>query len=219
MHRILSGASTKWMSGDLGVDMSIEGIGLDSLSGMNDTDSAQNSNNKVGIRLKLIRETYGISQRELAKRAGVTNSSISMIELGQVSPSIQSLERIISVIPIRLADFFGFHLESLVRVTRVSNDPVQLFSLAIHDSPQEKDQLFTQSIIVPIGESNSLVLQEHDICGVILAGKAQLKTVAVTNSLIAGDTFYIPMRQLYQFINSGDVPLKLFVCSLFTHRR
>lgn len=219
MRRIWSGAFTQWMQGDLGVDMSIEGVGLDLSSGVNDSANVQTSNNNVGIRLKLIRETYGISQRELAKRAGVTNSSISMIELGQVSPSIQSLERILSVVPIRLADFFGFHLDSLVRIARTSNDPAQLFSLVNRDPLQEKDQLFTQSIVVPIGESNGLGLLGHDTCGVVLAGKAQLKSVAITNSLIAGDAFYIPMRQLYQFINSGDVPLKLFVCSLFAHSR
>ncbi|PUA26472.1 MAG: hypothetical protein B0W54_22220 [Cellvibrio sp. 79] len=207
------------MYGDLGVGMSIEGIDLDVLPGMNGPAIAQNSNNNVGIRLKLIREIYGISQREFAKRAGVTNSSISMIELGQVSPSIQSLERILSVIPIRMADFFDFNLHSLVRVARTSNDSAQLFSLTKHGSHQEKNQLFAQSIIVPVGGSNGLALLECDTCGVVLAGKAQLKSVAVTDSLIAGDTFYIPMCQLYQFINSGDVPLKLFVCSLFAHSR
>lgn len=199
--------------------MSIEGIDLKSLSSVNDPASTQNSNNNVGVRLKLIRETYGISQRELAKRAGVTNSSISMIELGQVSPSIQSLERILSVIPIRLADFFGFHMDSLVRIARTSNDPAQRFSLVNRESSQEKDQLFSQSIIVPVGASNGLGVLEHDTCGVVLAGKAQLKSVAITESLIAGDAFYIPMRQLYQFINAGDAPLKLFVCSLFIHSR
>jgi DNA-binding XRE family transcriptional regulator len=62
----------------------------------------------VASRLKLLRETCGFSQRELAKRAGVPNSSISMIEQGQVSPSIQSLSRILSAFPINLADFFFF---------------------------------------------------------------------------------------------------------------
>ncbi len=213
MRRILSGAVTKWIQGGLGVDMSNKGVDLD----LNDPSSAQNSNNNVGIRLKLIRETYGISQRELAKRAGVTNSSISMIELGQVSPSIQSLERILSVVSIKLADFFDFHLDSSVRVAPMSNGTAQLFSSAQHDSSREKGQLFAQSIIVPIGGSDGLTLLEHDTCGVVLAGKAQLKSASVIDSLIAGDTFYIPMRQLYQFINSGDVPLKLFVCSVFAH--
>jgi len=34
----------------------------------------------VGERLQSIRKLKGLSQRELAKRAGVTNSTISMIE-------------------------------------------------------------------------------------------------------------------------------------------
>ncbi|MBP8195099.1 MAG: helix-turn-helix transcriptional regulator, partial [Azonexus sp.] len=42
----------------------------------------------VGVRLQSIRKLKGLSQRELAKRAGVTNSTISMIEKNSVSPSI-----------------------------------------------------------------------------------------------------------------------------------
>jgi len=34
----------------------------------------------LGARLKTIRKRLGLSQRELGKRAGVTNSTISMIE-------------------------------------------------------------------------------------------------------------------------------------------
>ncbi|MDX6849345.1 helix-turn-helix domain-containing protein [Gilvimarinus sp. SDUM040013] len=61
----------------------------------------------LGIKLKAIREANGLSQRELAKRAGVTNSSISMIEQGQVSPSVQSLEKVLSGIPMSLSHFFA----------------------------------------------------------------------------------------------------------------
>jgi len=42
---------------------------------------------KVGDRLKAVRSMYGLSQRELARRAGVTNSTISTIEQNRVSPS------------------------------------------------------------------------------------------------------------------------------------
>ncbi|WP_339615148.1 helix-turn-helix domain-containing protein [uncultured Gilvimarinus sp.] len=61
----------------------------------------------LGRRLKEIREANGLSQRELAKRAGVTNSSISMIEQGQVSPSVQSLEKVLGGIPMSLSHFFA----------------------------------------------------------------------------------------------------------------
>ena len=59
----------------------------------------------TGRRLKAVREAHGWSQRELAKRAGITNSAISMVEQGQVSPSVQSLARILAAFPMDLAEF------------------------------------------------------------------------------------------------------------------
>jgi transcriptional regulator with XRE-family HTH domain len=45
----------------------------------------------VGAHLRAVRTMYGLSQRELAKRAGVTNGLISLIEQNRVSPSVSSL--------------------------------------------------------------------------------------------------------------------------------
>ena len=61
----------------------------------------------VGVRLKAVREAAGLSQRELAKRAGVTNGTVSMIEQEAHAPSLASLHRILTAIPISLADFFA----------------------------------------------------------------------------------------------------------------
>lgn len=60
----------------------------------------------VGERLQVIRKLKGLSQRELAKRAGVTNSTISMIEKNSVSPSISSLRKVLSGIPMSMVEFF-----------------------------------------------------------------------------------------------------------------
>lgn len=172
-------------------------------------DPTRASTTNVAVRLKLIRETFGISQRELAKRAGVTNSSISMIELGQVSPSIQSLERILSAIPIGLSDFFGFNPVSSVRVNR-------LFTEA-DICPHAEDQLIGRIVIMSPGESGSLKLLAHDTCGLVVEGKAQLKSVSAQELLEKGDSFYIPAGQLHYFVNPGESLLRLFVCSLFAH--
>lgn len=177
---------------------------------MRDSSSAQTTN--VATRLKLIRETFGISQRELAKRAGVTNSSISMIELGQVSPSIQSLERILAVIPIGLSDFFGFIPASFVRVNKSS------CSLLPAELGGAGDQLVGNFVIVPQGETNGLKLLAYDACGLVIEGRAQLKSIATQESLGEGDSFYIPAGQLHCFINQGESPLRLYICSLFAHR-
>ncbi|MAZ86347.1 MAG: hypothetical protein CL693_01780 [Cellvibrionaceae bacterium] len=61
----------------------------------------------IGITLKALREYYGWSQRELAKRAGVPNSAISVIEHGSVSPSILSLEKVLRGFPLTIQQFFA----------------------------------------------------------------------------------------------------------------
>jgi transcriptional regulator with XRE-family HTH domain len=45
--------------------------------------------------LNMARRRAGLSQRELAERAGVPQPSISRIERGQVSPTVDTLERLI----------------------------------------------------------------------------------------------------------------------------
>ena len=46
----------------------------------------------IGHRLKAVRTKAALSQRELAKRSGVTNGFISQIEKNQVSPSMVRLQ-------------------------------------------------------------------------------------------------------------------------------
>ena len=64
----------------------------------------------MGAHLKSVRQMYGLSQRELAKRAGVTNGLISLIEQNRVSPSVSSLKKVLDGIPMALADFFTLDL-------------------------------------------------------------------------------------------------------------
>ena len=47
----------------------------------------------IGARLRAVREKAGLSQRELARKAGVTNSTISLIEQEAHSPSLASLHQ------------------------------------------------------------------------------------------------------------------------------
>src|SRR3954454_7398776 len=61
----------------------------------------------IGGRLRFIRARQKLSQRELAKRAGVTNSTISLIESNQMNPSVGALKRILDGVPIGLSEFFA----------------------------------------------------------------------------------------------------------------
>ncbi|TVU70668.1 helix-turn-helix domain-containing protein [Cobetia crustatorum] len=75
----------------------------------------------LGERLRALRIRHGLSQRELAKRAHVTNSTISQVEQNAVSPSVSSLNKILDVFPISLSDFFGDEIpEPPTRVLRAA---------------------------------------------------------------------------------------------------
>lgn len=61
----------------------------------------------VGARLRQLRERAGLSQRELARRAGVSNAAVSLIEQNRSSPSIGSLKKVLDGLPVTLAEFFA----------------------------------------------------------------------------------------------------------------
>ena len=49
----------------------------------------------VGARLRNVRARSGLTQRGLAKKAGVASSTVSLIESGRISPSVGSLKRLL----------------------------------------------------------------------------------------------------------------------------
>ncbi len=52
----------------------------------------------IGYRLRSIREEFGLTQAELAGRAGVSAGLIGQIELGKVQPSLKTVEKIATVL-------------------------------------------------------------------------------------------------------------------------
>lgn len=57
--------------------------------------------------LRFTRANAGLSQRELGRRAGVTQASVARIEEGKTSPRLDTLERLLAVC--------GFELEVMPR--------------------------------------------------------------------------------------------------------
>ena len=57
------------------------------------------------LKMKFRRIELNISQAELAKQAGVTRQTISMIERGDYSPSV--------TLALKIAKYFGVHVEDI----------------------------------------------------------------------------------------------------------
>lgn len=162
------------------------------------SDTCQVSSD-TGKRLKLLRELAGISQRELAKRAGITNSSISTIEQGQVSPSVQSLVRILSAFPISLSDFFSF---TLVPITTESSNVLL-------------PRIHNQIAVLPVQYSGIFSVASAELFGVVLNGVLTLASPQGIQTVKQGQSFYVSTGQLFRVSNFANDELRLFVCSLF----
>jgi transcriptional regulator with XRE-family HTH domain len=61
----------------------------------------------IGSRLRQERDRVGISQRELARRIGLSASMISQIESGMSKPSVSTLYEIVTELGVSVDDIFG----------------------------------------------------------------------------------------------------------------
>ena len=71
-------------------------------------------------------QLHGLSQRELARRAGVTNGLISLVEMNRVSPSVSSLKKVLDGIPMSLAEFFTARLNKRTPVFYGADELVEI---------------------------------------------------------------------------------------------
>ena len=76
----------------------------------------------IGSRLREERERASISQRELARRLGVSASLISQIESGQSKPSVSTLYAIVTELGVSLDYVFRVHEHELSLATAVGAD-------------------------------------------------------------------------------------------------
>ncbi len=60
----------------------------------------------VGSRIRSIREQRGVSLRALADRCGLSANAISLIERGENSPTVSSLQRLAAALDVPITDFF-----------------------------------------------------------------------------------------------------------------
>lgn len=63
---------------------------------------------RVGDRIRHIRKEKGLSQEQLAERAGLHNNYVGQVERGEKNLTIETLEKIVSGLDISLEELFRF---------------------------------------------------------------------------------------------------------------
>jgi transcriptional regulator with XRE-family HTH domain len=170
----------------------------------------------IGTRLRLVRQIYGLTQRELARRAGVTNGAISLIEQNRVSPSISSLKKILDGIPLSMADFFTLNFSpsdnvffSGAELTEIAfGDSISLRMVGRNIKDRTLQMLY--ETYQPGADTGDAMLRHHgEECGIIIAGCLAVTVGAQEKLLHPGDAYYFKSDIPHRFRNPGPEPCVL----------
>jgi transcriptional regulator with XRE-family HTH domain len=173
----------------------------------------------VGGHLKTVRTLYGLSQRELAKRAGVTNGTISLIEQNRVSPSISSLKKVLDGIPMSLAEFFTLDLETAPQVfysreelTDLGDDGVSLRLVAAKRANRAMS-IIHERYRPGADTGNDMLSHKGEEGGIVTSGRIELTVGGQSRVLGPGDAYYFQSSVPHRFRNVGDEPCEIISAS------
>lgn len=171
----------------------------------------------VGVRLQSIRKLKGLSQRELAKRAGVTNSTISMIEKNSVSPSISSLKKVLAGIPMSLVEFFSLEVEqdNHTQVVYKAGELIDISDGAVtmklvgKAHPSRAIAFLSETYPPGASTGDDMLTHDGEEAGILIGGRLELTVGSETYTLETGDSYYFESSKPHCFRNPFDVPAKL----------
>lgn len=163
----------------------------------------------VGARLRAVRERAGLSQRELAKRAGVTNSTVSLLEQEAHSPSLASLHRILSAVPITMADFFAlptsqrnvmFYDRNDLAVVARGDADLRVLAAERRDKTL---QMFIERYQPGADTGDVPIAHDGETAAVVLTGTIEVTVGDETRILRRGGGYQLFGRQPYTLRNIG----------------
>lgn len=163
----------------------------------------------LGHRLKHVRQQAGLSQRELARRAGVTNAAISLIEANQSSPSVASLKKVLEGIPMSLSDFFSLEMPAQNRFFFRSSELLPIAEgkvdfRQVGDARKHQLQILHERYEPGADTGRSMLKHESEEGGVVIEGEIELTVGDEKAILKAGDAYLFDSRQPHRFRNLGS---------------
>ncbi len=169
----------------------------------------------VGARLRALRLRHGLSQRALAKRAGVSNATVSMVEANRVSPSVSGLRQILAGIPISLAEFFaedGGETEKVVyraaELKEIAGGGISYRQVGSDLEGRSLQMLHER--YQPGAESGKAMLSHQgEEAGLVIRGRMLLEVAGTRYELGPGDAYFFDSRKPHAFRNIGEGELEL----------
>jgi len=171
----------------------------------------------IGARLNAMRLAAGLSQRQLADRAGVPHAQISNVEKNKVSPSVSTLRKILSGLGVSMADFFEpertlptgpfFEADQLVDLTSkvaanaIGDGPGRMMFRQIGDARGHNLQILHE-VYEPQADTGETLLQHASSeGGFVVEGELEVTVGNEVRVLKAGESYLFDSRIPHRFRN------------------
>ncbi len=163
-----------------------------------------------------MRQVFGFTQRELARRAGVTNGAISLIEQNRVSPSISSLKKILDGIPMSLADFFTLDLSpsesaffGAADLTEIAFGERISFRMVGRGLKNRNLQMLHEVYQPGADTGEAMLRHEGEEAGVVAKGQLLVTVGDQERLLEQGDAYYFRSNIPHRFRNVSEAPCEV----------
>ena len=169
---------------------------------------------EVARRLRLIRTSKGLSQREMAKRAGVGSGTISQIESASTQPSVALLKKILAGVDVNLGFFFSFELKDEgfffphSGMRDLGSHGIS-YLLVAGERRNRKLQMLIEEYAVGAESGRTALSHEGEECAVVIEGRLEVTVDGQSRVLGPGDAYYFSSILPHRFRNAGDTACKV----------
>lgn len=169
-------------------------------------------NEKIGNKIRDLRNRNGLTQQELADRAELTKGFISQLEHGQVSPSVVTLLDLIECLGSTASEFFKETEEEHVVYSKEGFfEKVDEAGNSIQWIVPTAQRYQMEPLLVVVQPHQSLDEDKpHDgeEFGYLILGKLNLYLGDHVYRVKAGESFYYPAKRNHRIENPGNRPAK-----------
>lgn len=173
----------------------------------------------VGARLKEMRLSAGLSQRQLAEASGVPHGQISMIETNRSNPSVASLRKIMGGLNVTMSEFFEpdtpiagsvfFRPQDLRDLTtRIysarEGAAGRITFLQVGDARTHNLQILHERYEPGADTGEAMLEHAASEGGIVISGEIEVTVGGRTAVLKAGDSYLFYSTEPHRFRNVSD---------------
>ena len=168
----------------------------------------------LGKRFRQLRLKKGLTLEELASRTELTKSFLSQLERNLTTPSIATLEDIVEVLGVSMAEFFTEDEETQIifKDRDYFVDEREQMSITYIVPNAQKNKMEPLLVTLePGGESQTVLPHEGEEMGFVLQGRISLEnlTAESAQTLKKGETFYFRGDFRHRIVNTGTTVAKI----------